>query len=75
MADRSELIALGAQIKKVRQSKGITQAVLGYKCDIEKATLSKIESGKINPSYRTLLRISGGLEVDITTLMPHNGKD
>jgi putative transcriptional regulator len=58
------LVKLGQRIKQLRMSKGISQATFSIACKMEKSTMSKIESGQVNISYLTLLRLSKGLEVN-----------
>ena len=68
--ERQELlIQLGNRIKTIRQSKGITQVQLSFDCDMEKASLSRIEAGKVNVSYMILHRISIGLVVTMLELV------
>ena len=63
------LIALGNRIKQLRLQKKIKQSHLALNCDMEKSTLSKIENGKVNISYITLIRLSRGLEVSAGELI------
>lgn len=46
----------------------MTQNDLALECDFEKATMSRIESGKANPTVRTLLKISNALDIHISEL-------
>jgi transcriptional regulator with XRE-family HTH domain len=64
------LLELGIRIKKIRQSKNMSQNQLAANCSFEKSSMSKIESGQVNVSYLTLHRISKGLNVDVRELMP-----
>jgi putative transcriptional regulator len=69
--DKSSLLKeLGDKIRMVRLSKDMTQNQLAINCNFEKSSMSKIESGQVNLSYITLHRISNGLEVHITRLLP-----
>jgi transcriptional regulator with XRE-family HTH domain len=60
---------IGKKIQFFRNKTGITQAQLSYQIDMDKASLSKIETGKSNPTFRTLIRISHALKVDIKELV------
>ena len=53
---------MAAQIRKIRIAKGLTQTELANRCEFEKASLSRIESGKTNITVLTLLRICMALE-------------
>ena len=62
------LVSLGHQIKQLRINKGVSQTNLAISCDMEKSSLSKIESGQVNISYLTLMRLSRCLEVNAKEL-------
>jgi transcriptional regulator with XRE-family HTH domain len=65
MGERKLLLKIGERIKKIRISKNMTQNQLAMECDFEKASLSRIESGKSNPTMRTLYKLSTALEISI----------
>lgn len=66
MSDAKFLIALGSRIKELRLKKNMTQNKLAMLCNFEKASMSRIESGKINITIITLRRISKALDTEIT---------
>ncbi|MBL7738330.1 MAG: helix-turn-helix transcriptional regulator [Chitinophagaceae bacterium] len=66
MTDIKFLEALGARIKELRIKKGITQHELAIRCDFEKASMSRIESGKTNITVLTLRKISNALGTEMT---------
>lgn len=57
---------LGENIKRLRQEKGISQAELARLCDKERASIERIENGKINPSAYVLYEVAKGGQLDIT---------
>lgn len=65
------------QIKKLRQSLGISQAVFGSRLGVTKQCISNWEKGTIRPSIDTLTRIAEVYHVStdvllgITELSPH----
>ena len=59
---------IGTRIKILREAKNMTQQDLADLCNFDKADMSKIESGKANPTIKTLLRISQALEVKFSYL-------
>ena len=68
--DQDEILnSLGCRIKKIRLQKGKTQMQLSIDCDMEKSSVSKIESGQVNVTYLTLWRLSRCLEVSMQELM------
>jgi transcriptional regulator with XRE-family HTH domain len=69
MLDKSQevvlLQGLGERIKDIRKGKGLSLTQLSHDCNMEKASLSRIESGKVNISYLTLYRLSKCLNVNL----------
>jgi len=68
MGEHKLLIKLGERIRTIRISKNMTQNELAMECDFEKASLSRIESGKSNPTIRTLYKISSALEISMADI-------
>lgn len=52
---------LGEKIKKFRLLKGLTQEKLAEQCECSTSHITKIETGKVNPSTNTLIKISNVL--------------
>lgn len=59
---------IGTRIRILREAKNITQQDLADLCNFDKADMSKIESGKANPTIKTLLKITQALEVQFSVL-------
>ena len=59
---------IGTRIRILRDAKNMTQQDLADLCNFDKADMSKIESGKANPTIKTLLKISLALEVEFSDL-------
>lgn len=66
------LIAIGKNIRKIREGKNISQAELAAKCNYEKSNMSRIEAGKTNMTIGTLLTISDALDISLITLINVN---
>ena len=66
MPEAQFLLLIGQNIKKIRSRKNITQFKLAALCDFEKASMSRIESGKTNTTVLTLRKISQALDVPIS---------
>lgn len=75
MKETELLTSLGARIRAIRSSKNMTQNDLAVECEFEKASMSRIESGKSNPTVRTLLKICRVLEVNIEDLFVHEHEE
>ncbi len=58
-----------SRIKELRKKSGWSIQELGYRADIDRSELSKIEKGKKNITYRTLCKIATGLEVKLSDLV------
>src|ERR1700744_3074914 len=58
-------VKLGERIKAIRTKKNLTQNELAIKCDFEKASMSRIESGQSNPTIQTLYKICTSLDIHI----------
>jgi len=68
MSELLLLSQLGSKIREIRKDKKMTQDALADKCNFEKASLSRIETGQTNLTLRSLQRISKALEVPIAEL-------
>ena len=69
--DKSELLLkIGAKIKEIRVSKCLSQVDLVGKMEgrIDTTNISRIESGRTNPTIYTLLRIAEALEVPLNEI-------
>ena len=60
---------LGKRIKTLRKEKNIKQVELGYSCDIEKQSMSRIEAGNTNPSVLLLRKIAEILGISLSELL------
>ena len=70
--EKSDLLKLvGKRIKEIRESKGMAQVDLVVKMEgnIDTTNISRIESGRTNPTVYTLFRISQALEVSMSDLI------
>ena len=67
--DKVLIKELGKRIAFYRKQKGLTQAYLSDLTEMEESAVRRIELGKTNPTFKTLLRISRGLEVPLKELV------
>lgn len=67
--EKEFILKLGKRIVALRKEKNIKQIDLATKINIEDSALRRIESGRTNPTLKTLLRIAEGLDVSIITLV------
>lgn len=59
---------VGTRIRLLREARNLSQQDLADLCNFDKGDMSKIESGKANPTLKTLLKISQALELNISDL-------
>jgi transcriptional regulator with XRE-family HTH domain len=70
--EKSELLKkVGNKVQELRLSKDMKQVDLAAKIqgDIDTTNISRIESGRTNPTIYTLYRIAEALEVSLTDLI------
>lgn len=63
-----QLHILAVKLKQLRHERGLTLHTLGERCGISAATLSKIENGRLSPTYEKIIALARGLEVDVSAL-------
>jgi len=61
---------VGAQIRKYRKARGMTQKELGFRIGVKHNTISGYESGKNEPEQNILFAIADVLGVSINDLFP-----
>jgi transcriptional regulator with XRE-family HTH domain len=62
------LIALGRAINTIRKEKGLRQEDLAERAGLHESYISVLESGRRNPTWSAVRRISDGLEVPLSEL-------
>ncbi len=63
LRDEDFLKAFGKHLKKIRNSKKITQAELAFTCEMEISQISRMERGLINTSISNLFLIAQVLNI------------
>ncbi len=70
MSEAKEYLSkVGKNIKKHRLAKKVKQVDLAYACNFDKQTLYKIETGKVNITLKTLLKIADALDLKVANLV------
>lgn len=67
-------MTIGERIREIRVSKGLTQKQLGEKCNMADSAIRRYESGKGNPTGKTLTRIADALQIPVYELMGYSLK-
>ncbi len=60
-----KIALIGEAIKKIRQERNLTQEQLGKLIGVQKAQISKLESGNKNVTINTLLKIFNALGTNV----------
>ncbi len=63
-----ELMAFGKRVRSIRKSKGMSQLDLALAVSKDRSEISKIENGKLNIEFLTIVRIVIALESEIYDL-------
>jgi len=70
MNEKELLKKMGARIKEVRTSKGVSQQELAVEAfDTDKSNISRLESGRVNTSIYTLYKVAKYLNVSLSDLV------
>lgn len=67
--DKIFLKNLGQRIAEIRKERGMTQVDLGFKCDMEKPNMNRIEKGNTNPNILILRKIFKELDIDLEDIL------
>jgi ribosome-binding protein aMBF1 (putative translation factor) len=68
MSENSLQLIVGKNIRKIRESKSISQQELAAKCNFEKSNMSRLEAGRVNPTLSTLEKVAKALDVSLAEL-------
>lgn len=60
---------LGANLKKIRLSKGIKQVEIARTLEVDRSFVSNIENGKTNPTLSTITSLAKALGVSTNELL------
>lgn len=61
--------AFGPRLRRLRQGAGLTLKQLAERASLASSTISKIENDRMSPTYDVLLRLAGGLGIDLSSLL------
>ena len=67
---QAQLKAFGANVRRERTARRVTQETLAEQTDLNVRTVQKIESGSINVLVTTAMRVQKALGCPWTKLMP-----
>ncbi len=61
--------SLGSAVRELRARYGLSQEQLGEKTGLHRNYVGAIERGEVNPTFATLVRLTGGIEVRLSGLI------
>ena len=67
--DAPNLNALGDAVRELRTRRGLSQEWLGFRAGLHRNYIGAIERGEINPTFRTLTYLMGGLMLPLSELV------
>lgn len=62
-------VAFGPRLKRMRQGANLTLKELAARAGLAVSTISKIENDRMSPTYDVLLKLAGGLDIDLARLL------
>lgn len=68
MESKKLSVKVGERIVKLRNDRGLRQVDLANKAEMDDGFLRRIESGRVNPTLKTLEKLANALEVEIFEL-------
>lgn len=69
MNEEELLWRIGQRIKQIREEKGITQEDIAFNLDTDRANISRLESGRVNPKIGTLYNVAKELNISLPELL------
>ncbi|HMH22321.1 MAG TPA: helix-turn-helix transcriptional regulator [Puia sp.] len=71
-ADKKVLKKFGENLRKLRKQKKLSLRQMSYACSIDNSKIAKIEKGKVNITYTTLLQLALALEIHPSSLLHYD---
>jgi transcriptional regulator with XRE-family HTH domain len=60
---------LGIAVRQIRTVRLVSQEELGFRSGLHRNYVGAIERGEINPTFRTLLALAGGMALPLSRLI------
>jgi len=62
-------LGLGKAIREIRTTRNLSQESLGLEAGLDRTYIGGVERGERNPSYSSLAKIAGALDVDVSEIV------
>ena len=69
MTKKEYLIALGENLKKIREDKDISLSELARRCEKDRQTIKRVEKGISNPTAYFLHQLAEALDIDASKFL------
>jgi transcriptional regulator with XRE-family HTH domain len=63
---------VGERLKRRREEKRITQAMLSQRSGVDRSSIANIEGGRQRPSLHVLYKLCAALEIEVSAILPSN---
>jgi transcriptional regulator with XRE-family HTH domain len=64
-------LAFGRALKRVRDELALTQLELGERCGRHWTAISRLETGKTGPTFKTVVQLAEGLDIPLGKLFSY----
>lgn len=64
-----EHVVLGRAVRELRARRDLSQEQLGFHSGLHRNYVGAIERGEINPTFKTLLTVAGGLSLPLSEVI------
>jgi transcriptional regulator with XRE-family HTH domain len=68
--EKKQLLALGRQIRRLREAKKVSQETFAASAGLDRAYYGGIERGERNVAALNLIKIAAALEIEVGELFP-----
>lgn len=68
-SEASILLDFGVRLKSLRVERGVSQAELALRCEMDRSYVCGLECGKRNPTLKVLGKMAARLDVDLAQLL------
>lgn len=69
MAKKNIVEIFAANLRRLREEKGLSLRQLSATCNVEHSDISRMENGKVNVTLKTVEHLAEALDVSITDLL------
>ena len=68
-SEAAELRELAERLRSARNRAGLTQEALAARADVDYRRYQRLEQGRVNATFKTLVRVASALEISVWQLL------